>query len=153
MSRINPWGIPKPQKRQETRTLVDADSGFEVRLTLKQIDPIEMAEAVARTQEYEDLYGGDTGIPLILPATDFEPAEPRTLPQAFYSQVSLLQQMEVPEDGEEEPAGLLWWAGIATRLPNVFVQVGEWMTNLLTVSASASKNGQRTPGGSQSEAS
>lgn len=144
MPRINPWGLPKPVLRCETRTLVDADTGFEVCLTLKQIDPIQIANAASRTQEYDATYGGDSGIPLVLPATDGSGPEARMLPNAFFSQVAILQEMEVPEPGDD-PADLLWWAGIATRLPSVFGQISEWMAALMTHSSAASKNGQRTP--------
>jgi hypothetical protein len=132
MAKVNAFGLPRPQRKVETRSFEDAVSGATLTLTLRAPDASEQCRASEAAAELiRDFIKGDD----VRAAGDFPDLEVK-VSETFFRTVATIAEMQCPEDPGDRytPTEL---AIIACRMPFAWAQAQAWSNELFRGGADA----------------
>lgn len=121
MPKVALLALPRPERPAFTRTFTDpAQPGVEVELTLRRLDPCELAVAVDQAEAYHSRFG-EHGFPL-------QNGSAVPLALSICQTTCMLQMMQAGEEDDrytfEELVGLL------ANMPEAGVAAFSWATEL-----------------------
>lgn len=125
MPRIDPYSLPRPERKTETRTFTD--DGVELTLTLREAN----AGDVARASEVADGLVEDfiTGIQGFRGAAEFP--DPDVKPsRTLFVQCALAAELMVAEE-RGQAYSAVDFAIFSARLPRAWAQISIWIGQLL----------------------
>lgn len=140
MPNPNPYTLPRPKLRQETRTFTDpAQPGVEITLTFRALDGLEALKVGGDARRLIEEWAPSEANGFIshIPLPDGELLEPS---EDLLQTVAMLVKMQVPPGEGDLPYDLIAWLGVATRFPSAWLKILEWAGELSTAGSNREGN-------------
>jgi len=121
MAKVNLSGLPRPARPAQTRTFTDPEQpGVEVTLTLRKIDPAEMASAMDAKEVLHSKFA-ETGFPLLN-------GEVVPLAEGLCQSLCMLELMQCGPEADRYTAEEL--IPLVVNLPTAGMEVLRWAGEL-----------------------
>lgn len=127
---VNPFSLPRPATRQETKIFTDPlfPEGVQITVTLRSLVGTAAVTRIGeRASEYVEKYvttgAGKRAAPIILPGIG-KVKPTRTLLDV----IARIEEMEIVPEGATR--GLLFWLATSEVAPTAFLQISQWADEL-----------------------